>query len=626
LAKSFRVQGYNFVGYGEHVYDTNTARSELDLISRTGANAIALVTNVYQASLTSSDIGRGSLTPTDADIIAGIKAAQARGLDVLLKPHVDSLDGLWRANFAPTDTSAWFADYKAIMLNYARIAEQTGVKTLSIGCELRSLTGSAYKSEWLDIIASIRDVYDGKLTYAAEWTEASTLSFWKQLDFIGIDGYFPLAVAAKVPTVKQLQQAWTHPSPNSWTNDHLDGKSPIDFLHDLSVKYGKQVQFTEIGYRPIEGAATSPGDYEMSGAQNEALQANLYRALFNTFASQGGRWFDGFYMWDRRAENQVDADDYHTKGRAAQNVIDRWYGMDDKNSAAPDTGMAVYGTVQADRLIGGVGGTSLFGSDGNDRLVGGGGNDILVGGTRQAGTQSMLSVGAFADELGGVGAIFQVWISDGQNHVLVGTGTAGAGGTESWDIGQFVFKFATPADFQSITIAFTNDASQGGEDRNLHVNAISINGTKVPVLDGDLYTNDSFTIDLSSLSTKLSPSADDRDILRGGLGKDRLTGGGDRDTFVFANRAEIGGDVVTDFKSGTDQLDLSDLDANSQRTANQAFDWIGKHGFSGHAGELASDFQGTKTLVSGDIDGDRQADFTLHLLGRIALKADDFAL
>jgi Ca2+-binding RTX toxin-like protein len=634
VVDSFRVQGYNFVGYGNHVYDTSTAKNELSNIVDTGANAIALVANVYQTNLYSNAMSPGALTPTDNDIIGGIKAAQARGLDVMLKPHVDSLDQEWRANLAPTNPDEWFANYKSVMLHYAEIAQQTGVKTMSIGCELRSMTGSNYKSEWLDIIADIRDVYDGKLTYSAEWTEATTLSFWDKLDFIGIDGYFPLAVAKQVPTRIELQYAWTHPSTNSSVNDALGGKSPVDFLHDLSIKYGKEVQFTEIGYRAIEGTAISPGEYQGTAAQNDAFQANLYRAMFNTFASQGGDWFGGFYMWDWRAENETTGNDYHTKGRAAQNVIDRWYGMDDNKLSAPSTGMSIYGTARADRLVAGVGGTTLYGSDGNDRLTGGDGNDVLVGGdaAKQVGAKSLVSIGAYADELGGVGAIFKVLV----NGVELGTRTTSSRGTEPWDVDQFAFEFANPASFQSITIVFTNDASTtGGEDRNLHVNTITINGTTIDLRDavnnqkansGTLYADGSFSIDLSTLSSKLTPSTTDRDILRGRLGKDTLTGGADSDKFVFASRSEIKGDVITDFKAGTDIIDLHTIDANTRKGGSQAFDWVAKHDFSIHPGELNYHFKGQNTIVTGDVNGDRHADFELTLTGRISLHAGDFLL
>jgi D-alanyl-D-alanine carboxypeptidase len=48
-----------------------------------------------------------------------------------------------------------------------------------------------------------------------------------------------------------------------------------------------------------------------------------------------------------------------------------------------------------------------------------------------------------------------------------------------------------------------------------------------------------------------------RDILEGGAGNDTLIGGSDADTFLFTS-ADRGRDVIRDFKSGVDRIDLSD--------------------------------------------------------------------
>jgi hypothetical protein len=191
LAKSFDIQGYNFTGYGTDVFGTGTSANELKLLANSGVNSVAIVPNYYMDTINSSSVFADEITPTDADVIAGIKAAQAAGLDVLLKPHVDPLDGIWRAYLDPADPAAWFASYKAMLVNYAQIAQQTGLKTMSIGTELASMTGANYRAEWLDIIDAVRGVFDGELTYSAEWGEAKTLSFWDELDVIGIDGLLP---------------------------------------------------------------------------------------------------------------------------------------------------------------------------------------------------------------------------------------------------------------------------------------------------------------------------------------------------------------------------------------------------------------------------------------------------
>ncbi len=123
------------------------------------------------------------------------------------------------------------------------------------------------------------------------------------------------------------------------------------------------------------------------------------------------------------------------------------------------------------------------------------------------------------------------------------------------------------------------------------------------------------------------------DWLRGGTGADRLTGGAGADTFVFRSAAEIGlaaHDRITDFAPGHDRIDLSAIDANGPE-AGHAFTLLARgKAFTGDAGELRWYTKTTDgkavTVVEGDIDGDKAADFRLDLDGRLALSKGDFLL
>lgn len=128
------------------------------------------------------------------------------------------------------------------------------------------------------------------------------------------------------------------------------------------------------------------------------------------------------------------------------------------------------------------------------------------------------------------------------------------------------------------------------------------------------------------------------DILVGGVGEDVLTGGTynsfpssvpNTDTFVFAagdTAADAAhADLITDFqRSEADRIDLKAYDAIARTVAVDAFTFIGNAAFSGKAGELRSEFQDGDTLVSGNTNDDRVADFTIRLTGEIALTAADF--
>ena len=114
------------------------------------------------------------------------------------------------------------------------------------------------------------------------------------------------------------------------------------------------------------------------------------------------------------------------------------------------------------------------------------------------------------------------------------------------------------------------------------------------------------------------------DRLSGGLGSDRMTGGAAADVFVFAAAAETGRgaarDAVLDFAHGIDRLDLRGIDADSLHAGNQAFSFIGALGFSGAAGQLHVQ----AGILSGDLNGDRLADFEIALSG--TLTASDMLL
>lgn len=120
-----------------------------------------------------------------------------------------------------------------------------------------------------------------------------------------------------------------------------------------------------------------------------------------------------------------------------------------------------------------------------------------------------------------------------------------------------------------------------------------------------------------------------KDTLTGGIGADRLYGGPGADAFVFTqvkdSSSKYGVDTIYDF-TGSDIINLKTIDANASASGNNAFKFVGSTDFSGHAGELRFTRTKSDTYISGDVDGDRNADFRLHLDDAVAVKAGDFIL
>ncbi len=129
------------------------------------------------------------------------------------------------------------------------------------------------------------------------------------------------------------------------------------------------------------------------------------------------------------------------------------------------------------------------------------------------------------------------------------------------------------------------------------------------------------------------------DILDGGIGKDTMTGGAGADDFDFNAVADMGKtaairDVIKDFVHNVDDIDLRTIDANGTAAGNGVFKFLAAEGaaFTGVKGQLRWDQQNLpgrandKTILEGDITGDKKVDFQIELSGLKILTAGDFFL
>ena len=122
------------------------------------------------------------------------------------------------------------------------------------------------------------------------------------------------------------------------------------------------------------------------------------------------------------------------------------------------------------------------------------------------------------------------------------------------------------------------------------------------------------------------------DTLAGGLGADDLYGGAGADKFVFKSAGETpvsasGRDTIFDFSVAEgDKIDLSGIDAKSATAKNDAFSFIGTQAFNGKAGELRVEKKASDTFIYGDVNGDKVADFSIHLDDAVTLTKGYFVL
>lgn len=304
-------RGVAFTAWQAEQYASADAEAALAAAAEHGVRSVSILVTLYQATADSTEIASIAQTPSDAALRHIIRHAHDLGLSVLLKVHIDVLDGTWRGwiRFAnEADWNTWFANYQALITRYAELAEAEGVGLFTVGTELRSTESRA--ADWRTVVAAVRAVFSGELVYAANHDSYMMLSWWDALDAIGVDAYFALT-GGREPTEAQLRAAW---------------ESHLSLLETTAARFDRPVLITEIGYRSVDGANIQPWLWGTEGALDFQEQADCYTAALEALWNQS--WCAGLYWWDWRAtlaQGGLADDDYTPLGKPAGAVLRNWY-------------------------------------------------------------------------------------------------------------------------------------------------------------------------------------------------------------------------------------------------------------------------------------------------------------
>ncbi|UCF70219.1 MAG: hypothetical protein JSW49_08450 [candidate division WOR-3 bacterium] len=293
-------KGMSIPSWQSHEYLDSRVIESMLALSETGADYIAIVPTWYQESAQGDSIYPTASTPVDSAVIHVINEARALGYGVMLKPHVDVEDGTFRGDIFPADIDSWFGSYEQFILHNAGIAQLTGVEIFCIGTEFKRLSS---RSEWIDIIASVKSIYDGMTVYAANWDEYPSVSFWEYLDYVGIDAYFPLARDREATIEEYLQnfELW------------------LFQIDNYQSSVGKDIIITEVGFRSVRGCAVEPYEWQEDGIMDEESQADAYRTILATL--QRKQWLEGIFFWQWDPILSEDSIGYTPYSKLAEDVL-----------------------------------------------------------------------------------------------------------------------------------------------------------------------------------------------------------------------------------------------------------------------------------------------------------------
>lgn len=308
-----KINGISFVSSGKKATTKHIAP-----VVNLNANYAAVMPFGFSRSLQSPTINFNSDRQWFGERVDGvtqyISELHRSNIKTMLKPQIWISKGEFTGKIKMDSEEDWLIlekTYTDFILTYAKVAQANNVAIYCIGTELE-LFVKQRPEYWKGLIRKVKAIYKGKLTYAANWDEYPKTTFWNEIDYIGIDGYFPLT-DAKTPRVSVLKEKWK--KHKSVMKKHTDSLQ-------------KKVLFTEFGYRSVDYAAAKPWevDYNKTSVNLEG-QVNTTQALFEELWHE--EWFAGGFVWkwfmDHEKVGGIDNPRFTPQNKPAEEIIKTFY-------------------------------------------------------------------------------------------------------------------------------------------------------------------------------------------------------------------------------------------------------------------------------------------------------------
>ena len=304
-------------------HSVERARRLFAELAEMGADTVLISNAGYQEHAGSATFRIDpDITPSEEQWLEIFAIARANNLRVILMPIIllsEPRGNEWRGVINPPNWDDWFAEYRNFLLHFARIAQKGRIEAMLVGSEL--ISTERYTDRWRSLIADVRKVFDGKLSYSANWDHYRVVQFWDALDLIGMTSYYKLS-AEPNPSLESLIETWR----------------PIKRgILRWQRRVGKPLLFTEAGWCSQEGASIEPWNYYYNQKATEAgleEQANCYRAFMHVWADVpevgGVIWWE----WDDTPGGPTDYN-YTPRGKPAEQVLRDWFANQSRPTPLP---------------------------------------------------------------------------------------------------------------------------------------------------------------------------------------------------------------------------------------------------------------------------------------------------
>ena len=311
--KDHTINGISFVASPDSLN-----QKHIEPIVKLNANFAAIMPFGFIKSLEHSKVNYNPEKQWFGETKEGVKQyvekLHSNKIKVMLKPQIWIWNGEYTGNLQMKTEEDWQLlenSYRKFILIFAEVAEEINVEMFCIGTELEQFV--IHRPEyWNELITEIKTVYSGKLTYAANWDEYKRVPFWKQLDYIGVDAYFPIS-ESKTPTLEEAKLGW-----KKWKTEMIS----------VSNKMNKKILFTEFGYRSVDFSGKEPWkSHRNMTVVNLEAQTVLTQALFEEIWKE--EWFAGGFIWkwfiNHKKEGGVEDNQFTPQNKPVEGVIQDYY-------------------------------------------------------------------------------------------------------------------------------------------------------------------------------------------------------------------------------------------------------------------------------------------------------------
>ena len=307
--------GVAFPQWGATAYsekDANWLTELPDMRTQTAACWVEMPILFYQSSLTSTTVTQGPGTPSVSSFNYGVYLAHALGLHIFVTPLLQ-VNGAqpWAGAIQFTtypQEQQWFESYWQAIKPYAVAAAQAGVEQLALGTEYEWLQENAPDSLWNGLIAELRSVFPGTLTYDTNWDILQKQPpVWMRnanLKMIGVSAYLPLVDTPERADPKQIFDLWKQTVKRA--------------LDDFALALGEPIFISEIGYRNSADALYRSWEPTSSAPPDPVEQAAACAAALANIIPDQHILGSFFWGWD-------DAAAFNLNGLQAAAVIHSYY-------------------------------------------------------------------------------------------------------------------------------------------------------------------------------------------------------------------------------------------------------------------------------------------------------------